>query len=175
MTEVVAAMAEAGLGDAEHVFGARGQFEHAAPPRYVWVPSRLESQESDPQTPHESQFRSLYVAIERVSVFCWGATFAQASALRQNLVKALHDVAAAFVEPAGGEWVHPGEYWTGHGEMFELEFRLLVPFPDAFVSLTALEEPRSPAVIPTRNEVGLFVSKDADTPGELAAKFDTTP
>lgn len=149
-----------------HSFGKRGVPAHGVAPRYVWVPTRTRERDNSPTTA-TAELRSLAHLREHCEIHCWGTTFRQAWALRNNLLKAMHDSAAVNVRPENGQWIDPAQAWNQSGEVYVLEISLLSPVPDAFVDLTTLEQPEQSTELLTAADVDAYQSPDGDTDGEL--------
>lgn len=164
--EVASVMSAAGI-DVPHLFGESAVNVHGAAPRYVWVPTRSADKNETP-TRSVQEYRTLFVTREHCEIHCWGATYAQAWALRQNVIKALHDAAGVDVQLEGASrWEGPGESWNQSGELYVLEVSLECPVVDAWVDVQTL-----PDVAPDTAEVdGLvldeYQSPDLSTNGDL--------
>lgn len=157
----------------EHSFGARQLAALKAPPRYVWIPTRSRDR-GDPVTSKTEELRSLGNIRESFEIHCWGTTFAQAWALRQNVLKAIHDSVAADVQPDAGQWIDPSKAWNQRGEVYVIELSLMAPIQDAFVDLSTLEQPEQATELLTSSVSEAYHSPDTDTDGELIVT-DTAP
>ena len=179
-TEVEAVLTANGI-DVPHAFGLRELKTLTAPPRYVWVPGRSAERK---QGPHRAvdEHRALFANAEHAIVHCWGRTYAEAWALRQNLVKAIHDSTKADCQIESAQWTRASEAFNQHGEVYTLEFSVLVPVPDHYVTIAAPGpsaaapeyEPQSTVVIDD-NGADLYSAPDTDTDGELAVTIEPTP
>lgn len=164
-----------------HAFGLREIKALAAPPRYVWVPSRSAERK---QAPHRSvdEHRALFCTAEHAHVHCWGRTYAEAWALRQNLVAAIHHGTKADCQIEGGQWTRASEAFNQDGEVYTLEFSVLVPIPDLYVAIAAAGpsvaaptyEAQSTVVLDD-NGADFYSSPDTDTDGELAVTIEPDP
>jgi hypothetical protein len=147
-----------------HVFGERGRAENGAPPRYVWTATHLRDRHEAP-TGQVDQPRSLFVARELCFIDCWGKSFAQASAMRNNLIKAMQEAEAADLAIEGGEWIRPGTGQNQLGELFRFEVSIRVPFFDGWIDIETLEEPAESTAVVARWDADIYRSPDIDTDG----------
>ena len=178
--DVEAALVAEGI-TVPHAFGLRELKTLTAPPRYVWVPSRSAERK---QGPHRSvtEYRTLFANAEHAIVHCWGRTYAEAWALRQNIVVAMHRSTRADLSIESAQWTRASEAFNQHGEVYTLEFSVLVPVPDHYVAIAAPGpdaglpeyEPQSTVVIGD-NAADVYSSPDTDTDGELAVEIEPTP
>jgi hypothetical protein len=150
----------------EHSLGTRELAALKAPPRYVWIPTRARDR-NDPTTSKTEEVRSLGILRESFEVHCWGSSFRVAWALRQNLLKAIHDSVAASVQADAGRWIDPANAWNQRGEVYVLELSLMSPIQDAIVDLSTLEQPEQATELLTSSETEAYHSPDLNTDGEL--------
>jgi hypothetical protein len=179
-TEVEATLVAEGI-TVPHAFGLRELKALTSPPRYVWVPSRSAERK---QGPHRAvtEYRTLFANAEHAVVHCWGRTYAEAWALRQNLVVAMHRAARADLSIESAQWTRASEAFNQSGEVYTIEFSVLVPVPDHYVAIsppgphmsTPTYEPQSTVVIDD-NAADLYSSPNEDTDGELAVEIEPTP
>lgn len=167
--EVESVLASAAAADevdaAPHFIGEKHLAAHGTPPRYVWVARSLRpTREAASQS--EEEIRSVGQAREHVSIYCWGGSDDQASAMRSNVFAAAKRVAAQDVQLEGGDWVGPGEAWNQKGECFRLEVSLELPFIDAFVPLPTLEQPEASLAEVEAVEAEIYKSPDLETDGD---------
>lgn len=149
-----------------HTFGERGIAALGSAPRYVWVPTRTRDKNTTP-TAKTEELRSIGQVREHVEVHCWGTSFRQAFALRNNLLVAVHRSVAVSAQIEGGQWIDPAQAWNQSGEVYVLELSLESPIADAFVDLTTLEQPEQSTELLTAADVDAYQSPDGDTDGEL--------
>jgi len=163
-TEVEAALHTAAdvLGStvAPHHFGERFRFELGESPRYVWVPTRTREQKPTASRAVDEP-RALMSSQEYVEIDCWGTTFAQAWAMRQNVLRALHAVDAR-LRIENGSWVRPSEGANQAGELYRLEVSLGVPTFDHYVSLDDGTYPAESTVVVEEVEGLLQLTADVD-------------
>lgn len=179
-TEVVDILEDAGI-TVPHAFGLRELKVLTSPPRYVWVPSRSAERK---QAPHRAvdEHRALFANAEHAIVHCWGRSYAEAWALRQNLVVAMHRSTRADLSIESAQWTRASEAFNQAGEVYTIEFSVLVPVPDHYVTIAAPGpdaaapeyEPQSTVMIDD-NGADLYSSPDEDTDGELAVEIEPTP
>lgn len=137
--EVASVMSSAGVS-VPHLFGGASESALGSAPRYVWIPGRS-SDRNDTPTRATQEYRTIYATREHCEIHCWGRTYAQTWALRQNIIKALHDVAGVDVQlEAASRWERPGEAWNQSGELYILEVSLDVPVIDAWVDVQTLPD-----------------------------------
>lgn len=164
--EVVAVMTAAGI-EVPHLFGGANESALGSAPRYVWVPGRSSDRNETP-TRSTQQYRTLYATREHCEIHCWGRSFDQTWALRQNVIKALHDVASVDVQlEAASRWERPGEAWNQSGELYILEISLDVPVIDAWVDVVTLPDVAPDTVVAGGVELDEYQSPDLATDGDL--------
>lgn len=175
LDEVQATLATAaergGTAPAAHLLGEKYLDTHGTPPRYVWVPKFIR-ESRDPVTQSVDEVRSVAWAREHVSIYCWGATYNDASALRSNVIAAMKRAAAVDLTLEGGDWVHPSQGWNQKGELFRLEVSLEIPFVDDFIPLTTLEQPEASIADIEAVDVALFKSPDPEHDGDAFITFN---
>lgn len=132
---------------AAHYFGAVHREQLGAAPRYVWVPTRTREQKPIASRAVD-EVKPLMSSTEYVEIDCWGSTFAQAWAMRNNLLRALKD-AVAMVRIENGEWVRPTAALNQSGELYRLEVSLSVPTIDQYTNLDDMTYPAESTVVPT--------------------------
>lgn len=152
---------------APHELGGRALAHNARAPRYVWVPRKARGEETTAKRAAD-KLRVLGAFNDGVDVYCIGRSFAQASAMRQNLAKALHDLMLADLSIDGGRWVGPGENWNQDGETFVLEMSIPTLVLDAWIDLDSLADPTVPTHTIVEVEGELQKTDDVDDPGEVA-------
>lgn len=135
MVAVVAALsadaASVGADAVDHYLGERETAALLAPPRYVWIPTRTREQnQTKSRTVNDP--RSLFSTQEYVQVHCWGETFAQAFAMRNNLLRAVQHQIPMGVRIENADWMRPGTAWNQSGELYVVEFSFGVPVFDAY-------------------------------------------
>jgi hypothetical protein len=159
----------------EHDFGEAARAYNGAPPRYVWVPGRTTGMQEQPATRDEQEIRALAVGDEYCEIDCWGKTYAQASAMRNNLLKAIHDITAADMKLQAIEWVRPGTGLNQAGQVCRVTVSIATVLAfDAFIRLDTLEEPEEGTVIPARIEGDIYATGDLDEAGELGLNVSTS-
>lgn len=165
MTEAAAYLTTAG-DTTPHVMGERRKAELTAPPRYVWVPGRTRDSRDTP-TRQVIEHRAIFANAEHFHVHCWGGSFAEAWALRNNVLVALRDACKADMKIENGQWIRPAEGWNQAGEVYALEISLVVPVVDGVVSLDALTVPEPSTFLADPSTGAAYSSPDTDTDGEL--------
>ncbi len=164
-------LASKGIVTAPHALGEKARSTHGEPPAYVWVPDELRGGEEAPFTPGQEQddeeegdfeVRGLADLREGLQIFCWGKTRRQVSAMRQNLIAAIHEAALADFRIEGGANLRPGTAFNQLGELFRLDVSVRFTVLDGYVDLDGLEEPEADGIVPTDIEgrVGLAESVD---------------
>ena len=130
--------------------GARARWEHAAPPRVVWVLA------SDAFAgPHQAggQNPSRMTLRRSVDLYIWHRSLEEADALESALVEALWRTCAGSLEVTGAVWLTQEEAsWLTMGEAVRLTIVLMMPVisapaptaPIRTVSATTVVTPRSP-------------------------------
>lgn len=183
MQEVQAKMQEQGF-TVPHLFGAKHQTAHGAPPRYVWVPTRIQPSDAI-STRGADQFRTLFAYRAQFVVDVWGVDFVQANALMETLFVALHHSAFVNVELDGGTWARPGQAYNQYGEVLAIEGSLGVPIADRWfdpalingaadpMNVPTIPEPERPTVIPELINADLHLTEDAEEDGELILEVST--
>lgn len=143
-----------------HLFGAKGKEELGAPPRYVWIPSRTREQKATTTRAVDAP-RALYTTAEYAEIHCWGTTFAQAHALRNNVIRALKANAGA-IRIENAEWVRPAEAWNQSGELYVLEFSTDVPAFDQYTDPYTGTYPAENTAVVNVVSSTLEITKSAD-------------
>lgn len=152
---------------APHLLGEKHLATSQRGPLYIWVPRKARGQETIAKRAAD-ELRALAAFKDGVDVYCVGRSFAQASALRQNLAKALHDSMLADLSIDGGRWVGPGQAWNQDGETFVLEMSIPTLVLDAWIDIDSLADPTIPTHTIVEVEGELQKTDDVDTAGEVA-------
>ena len=150
-----------------HFIGERHLQTNRAAPYIIWLPTGSSALNAAAPTRDVDEDRTLALAREDFQIVIRGRTFAEVHALRNNVVKALHDSAFADVTIRGARWVRPGTGYNQDGEHLAIECSLEIPLIDAFVNLETLADPAPSLVTPTAIVGTVEVSEDVDTAGEL--------
>lgn len=122
-------------------FGQRYMTELGAAPRYIWVPMRSNGNGGDIQTHKVEELRAIAATSEHVAIYCVGATYGQAWALRNNLLVAFQELAGVDVKVESGNWMRAGGAYNQAGECYLLEVSLLDYVQDGYTSIPGLELP----------------------------------
>lgn len=159
-------------GDATpHYFGANETARNATGPRFVWVPQEARDR-NGPIMRKTEELRTLFSMPEIVDVYCFGESYAQCWALRNNLLSAAHALAAVDVNIVSDKWVRPGSAVNQDGQLRLISISMACPVVDALVDPVVLEEPTQSTVEIGRSEADIFKSPDTDTDGELGVEVD---
>jgi hypothetical protein len=102
--------------------GASKLAQHAAPPRYVWVPTR---DRFGPAERAGGRQRALFTRIAGVDLHLWASDVADAEARMHAVINALYQEGATSVMPEGTEWVP--EAVTERGTLVVLSLAIKVP------------------------------------------------
>lgn len=159
---LTAAIAEIGI-DAPHLFGKHATDDHQAAPRYVWIPTRTRERNETPVRMTE-EIRAIAAVREHCFIECWGETYRQACALRNNVLVAIHRSVRADGRVENGEWV-PNEI-NHYGFCYRLEVSMGTPIVDAFVNLTTLADPQQSTATIGGFEGSINVAPDTEHDGD---------
>lgn len=149
----------------EHHFGEKFKAGSHAPPRYVWIPTRTREQRATTQRAVDEP-RALYSTAEYIEIHCWGSTFAQAFALRNNVLRALKQ-AAAQIRIENAEWVRPSAAWNQAGELYVLEISTSVATFDQYTDPHTGVYPAENTVVLESVDGEIELTSDLATAGDI--------
>ena len=153
-TAAVALLEENAVGATAGVSSRLGQrfiAELGAAPRYVWVPTRSTAGEGI-STHEADRYRAIAATREHVAIYCIGATYGQAWALRNNLLVAFQEIAGIDVKVEAGNWMRAGAAYNQAGECYLLEVSVIDFVEDAYAAIPSLELPGPEFFQPVDNE-----------------------
>lgn len=164
MIEVATALVPAGR--APHYLGKKYLAQNDAPPRYVWVPDRSTKQKA-PTGGGVEDHDVLDATVEFCDVFIWGKSWAQAWAMRNNLIREVRKRWGILFKIASGRWPRPGESIAQLGECCVVTLSYDDQIIDELIDIETLlvESPRW--VIPTAMETEIVSANPDEEPGEL--------
>jgi hypothetical protein len=171
MTQAAAWLADQG-DTTPHAYGEAARAQLGDAPRYVWVPTRSRDRQ-DTNVRDVEEVRELSVHQEHLEIDCWGASAAQAWALRCNVWNALYQTFLADLEFEAGAWVRPGAAVNQRGELYRLEVSIRVPIAEGFIDPTDLAAPEPDLFTVEGVEAQIFKSPATDVDGELGVTVDT--
>ena len=157
---------------APHVMGLKRGFEHGAPPRYVWVPSRGR-EDKTPVSRAVEEVPQIASFHQHFEIHCWGSSYAQTWAMVNNAYRAVSHALCADCRFENARWAHPSEAQNQKGELYVIELSVLVPIIDAYVDLTDLADPEAENVMPTSIEGSSSLTDDLSIDGEAGPDIDT--
>lgn len=175
--EVVALLESAGVGESADVqsrFGRKHIAELGKAPRYVWVPLKTTDRATfatrgadGDESPDESDWRApehraIGYVREHVEVGCWGRSYAEAWALRQNLLVACDRLASIDVRVESGSWSKASAAHNQLGELYVVELSIAAAVQDAYVPIPTLEVPDPDVVTPVSVEGYVATAEDID-------------
>jgi hypothetical protein len=155
--------------DLGHSLGEREVAAHTNINRYVWVPTRIRVDQSGNYTAAVDQRRMLFPVVHVCEVRCWGQSREVAWLMASNLIKALHDAAAADIDLDSLTWTDGDEGHTDFGHLLVVEFGLRGAIADEYVDVAAYTgaaqtatAPDAPAVETESVSFTAYAGEDTD-------------